>query len=145
MALFGLKKNKDGKDKQPPVKPNGQLKSESPKIENKVAKPASETKSKSGLKNPLAYKNLIHPLITEKSNILSSFNQYVFAVNKHATKSSVKAAIKEVYGVNPLKIRIINNLGKQVRTGKNTTGYLKNWKKAIVVVPAGTKIDVYES
>ena len=38
----------------------------------------------------------------------------------------------------------MNNLGKQRRAGRGQVIKLKNWKKAIVILPAGSKIDVYE-
>lgn len=92
----------------------------------------------------LSYRILVHPLLTEKSTIQNSYNQYVFMVNARANKTEIKKALQETYHVKPLKVRIINNLGKAVRSGRGKTNHLKDWKKAIVSLPAGKKIDVYE-
>jgi large subunit ribosomal protein L23 len=143
MALFGIGKTEE-KKKTPATNKPGQLKI----AKDSEASTPETTKSKTTQKtsgNTTAYKQLIHPLITEKTSALGAYNQYAFSVAKSANKSSIKKAITEVYGVNPIKVMIINSRGKKVRTGKNTTGYLNNWKKAIVVIPAGQKIDVYES
>lgn len=142
MSIFNFKKKKS-EQKTGSVKPAGQLKDE-------LKKTTVKTESESHLKKPAsangsAYKNLLYPLMTEKSNLLAGYNQYVFAVNLNATKTAVKKAIQEIYNVKPIKIRVIRHQGKKVRTGKNTSGYLKAWKKALVIVPKGTKIDVYEN
>ena len=142
MSIFNFKKKKP-EQKTDSVKPVGQLKDE-------LKKTAAKTEPESNLKKPasagvLAYKNLLYPLMTEKSTMLTGYGQYVFAVSLNATKTAIKKAIQEIYNVKPIKIRIIRHQGKKVRTGKNTSGYLKAWKKALVVVPKDTKIDVYEN
>lgn len=148
MALFGIGKTEKTNKTSAPKKTAGQVKAVSrPTEPTTVSTPETvQTKTdKHHKETASAYRQLVHPLITEKTSALSAHNQYVFSVALSANKVSVKKAITEVYGVNPIKVMIINNRGKKVRTGKNTTGYLKNRKKAIVVVPAGQKIDVYES
>ena len=148
MALFGIGKTEKSKNTSSASKSASQVKAVS-KPTNNTSVSAPETAkpkaSKQTREHASAYQQLIHPLITEKTSALGAFNQYVFSVALSANKVSVRKAIAEVYGVNPVKVMIINNRGKKVRTGKNKTGYLKNCKKAIVVVPAGQKIDVYES
>ncbi|NMC51446.1 50S ribosomal protein L23 [Candidatus Kuenenbacteria bacterium] len=142
MALFGIgKTNKEEPQKPAASKGDGQFKN----AEVKKTKTITNNNDSAEYKNPRHADILIHPLLTEKSTILSSQNQYVFSVGQRADKRQINAAIKEIYKVTPLKIRIIPVRGKKVRTGRNTNGYLKNWKKAIVTIPAGTKIDVYES
>ena len=107
-----------------------------------IAKKGQPTKER---KSQVAHQVLIHPLITEKSNIQSSLNQYVFMVGNRANKVEIKKAIEEIYHIKPSQVRIINVLGKMVRTGRRgQTSRQKNWKKAIVTIPAGKKIDVYE-
>jgi large subunit ribosomal protein L23 len=145
MALFRRKKKEQPKDKKPVEK------TVDVKADKKESKP-SEKKETTGKvqpgkerKNRFAHKILIHPLITEKSNIQASFNQYVFLVASSANKVEIKKAVEEIYHVKPIQVRIINVLGKMVRTGRR--GHLscqKNWKKAIVTIPADKKIDVYE-
>jgi len=85
----------------------------------------------------------IRPLITEKAAVLNQFNQYVFEVSGRVNKIEIARAFESRYGVKPLKVRIINHDGKFVRFGRST-GRTKNWKKAIIVLPAGKTIQVHE-
>ena len=89
---------------------------------------------------------LLKPIVTEKMTAQGEdLNRYGFIVKKQANKIQIKKAIQEIYHVQPVKIRIINVLGKAVRSGRRgQTTRQKNWKKAIVTIPAGKKIDVYE-
>ncbi|MFH1597469.1 MAG: 50S ribosomal protein L23 [Patescibacteria group bacterium] len=91
-----------------------------------------------------AYKILIRPIITEKITGLSVYNQYGFVVPTSTNKIEVKKAIEQVYGVKPTKVRMISVKGKSVRTGK-VTGRTNNWKKAIITLKQGDKIEVYET
>ncbi|MFH1890848.1 MAG: 50S ribosomal protein L23 [Candidatus Kuenenbacteria bacterium] len=86
---------------------------------------------------------MIRPLITEKVNILGSFNQYVFEVSSIANKVEIKKAIQQVYGVKPIKVNVANVLGKNIRRGRSISKR-KNWRKAIVTLKQGDKIEVYE-
>ena len=86
---------------------------------------------------------IVKPLISEKSAILAGVNQYVFVVRKDANRIQVRSAIKTMYGVSPLSINILNVRGKKVRFGRRE-GVRSDWKKAIVTLPAGQTINVYE-
>lgn len=90
-----------------------------------------------------AYRVLVRPLITEKGNLLASNGQYLFAVNPHSNKLEVAEAVERVYGVRPRHVNVMNVRGKHVRYGR-TTGSTKSWKKAIVTLPKGKTIDVFE-
>lgn len=98
---------------------------------------------KKEIKYGLAYKILIKPLVTEKVSNLGAVNKYVFEVAANANKIEVAKAIHEVYGIKPIKINIIKIAGKKAGYGR-ITGKRKNWKKAIVSLPAGESIKVYE-
>lgn len=91
-----------------------------------------------------SYKVLLRPIITEKMTALAVHNQYGFMVSSFTNKIEIKKAVTKVYGVTPTKVRIINVKGKSVRTGKQT-GVTKKWKKAIITLKQGDKIEVYES
>ncbi|MDD5032006.1 MAG: 50S ribosomal protein L23 [Patescibacteria group bacterium] len=86
---------------------------------------------------------LLKPLVTEKATNLGVLNKYVFAVSPKANKIEIAEAIKAVYGVKPVGINIIKGEGKTVRSGR-TFGKRKDWKKAIVALPAGKTIKIYE-
>ncbi|NCF75113.1 MAG: 50S ribosomal protein L23 [Xanthomonadaceae bacterium] len=91
----------------------------------------------------IAYRILVRPLITEKITSLGVFNQYVFAVSTKANKIDIKKAIQEVYGIKPISVNIINMRGRKVRSGK-VSGETKKWKKAIITLKKGEKIEVYK-
>ncbi len=116
------------------------------KKEEKTEIPKKEAKEKAVQvkdKTGIAAEVLIRPVNTEKSAFLMERNQYVFEVSPNASKVAVKHAIKHLYGVMPEKVRIINVKGKQV-TFRRTTGKRKDWKKAIVILRKGDKIEVFE-
>lgn len=88
-----------------------------------------------------AYRSILKPLVTEKT--VGQDATYVFAVDPAVNKQEIKRAIRELYGVQPVAVRVQNRLGKQVRYGRHE-GRLKNWKKAIVVLKPGETIHVIE-
>jgi len=90
-----------------------------------------------------AYRVLIKPLVTEKAASLGMHNKYVFAVSPKANKIEISKAIEEVYGIKPIGVNIINSEGKVIRSGR-ISGKRKDWKKAIVALPEGKTIKIYE-
>lgn len=138
MALFKRDKTEDKVEEKVADKKAPQV-----KAEKKTAKKKDKADAPKGSR--VAYKVLAHPLLTEKTTIQNSLNQYAFVVADNANKVEIKKAIQELYHVAPTKIRIINVLGKSVRSGRRgQTTRQKNWKKAIITIPEGKKIDVYE-
>ena len=103
------------------------------KREPKVAKPKKEDTGE-------AWRVLSKPLYTEKVTALGIFNQYAFIVAPETNKIEVRKAIKKVYGFDPIKVNITNVRGKEVRYGR-TEGRTKKWKKAIVTLAEGQKIE----
>ncbi|MCH7604770.1 50S ribosomal protein L23 [Patescibacteria group bacterium] len=85
---------------------------------------------------------LVRPNITEKATILTEENKYVFKVFPDATKGLVKDSVEEVYGVDVESVRIINIPPKKVRLGKRREGIKKGYKKAVVKVKEGQKIEI---
>jgi len=104
----------------------------------------NKSKKKNAKRRGNSAKVLVRPVITEKVNDLSVYNQYVFEIYPRANKIEVKKAIKEVYGVEPIKVRVLNNIGRLVRSGRNKMTRTGGYKKAIVSLKPGDKIDVYE-
>lgn len=90
-----------------------------------------------------AYRTLVKPLVTEKTATLVAARKYVFVVRPEATRLSVKQAIRELYGVIPEAVHMANRAGKKVRFGKRS-GQRKDWKKAIVTMPEGKTLPIYE-
>ena len=71
------------------------------------------------------------------------FGQYVFEVSPRANKIEIRKAIKKVYNVEPIKINVIRVAGKKIRYGR-TEGRTKNWKKAVITLAPGQKIEIQE-
>lgn len=87
---------------------------------------------------------LRRPLITEKSTARQGeANQYFFEVDKKATKRDVRDAIESIFKVSVTAVRTANVPGKRKRVGKNV-GMTSDWKKAIVTVKEGERIEVLE-
>ena len=85
----------------------------------------------------------MHPIVSEKGAILSSMNQYIFAVDPQANKAQIRDAVRRVYGVTPTRVRVMNISGRKVRHGR-TEGMTKSWKKAYVTLKAGETIELVE-
>ncbi|MFA6410551.1 MAG: 50S ribosomal protein L23 [Candidatus Buchananbacteria bacterium] len=145
MGIFNKPKTKDEAEvvaKKPVKKVEAKPIKETVKEEKSLTKPATKTTEMKGLTNQ-AYQVLIKPLVTEKATFLASLNKYVFAINPKMNKVEVKKAIRTIYKVNPVAVNISNFSGRYVRYGR-TSGRTKGWKKAIVTLKAGDKIEVYE-
>lgn len=92
----------------------------------------------------LIEKKIIRPIITEKGMALAADNKYVFQVAMNATKHGVQKEIKELFGVDVIHVQTIIMPGKKRRMLK-TARFTKTakWKKAIVKVKDGQKIDMF--
>lgn len=86
---------------------------------------------------------IVKPYITEKTASLAGSNQYVFVVRIGANRHQVRRAIKQMYGVEPLSVNIVNMRGKKMRFGRRA-GTRSDWKKAIITLPKGHTMKVYE-
>jgi len=87
------------------------------------------------------FKILIEPHVTEKTTDLVKKNQYVFEVYPRANKMEIKKAIENLYGIDVLDVKIINVPRKRRRLGR-ISGWKKGYKKAIVKIKEGQKIEV---
>ena len=88
---------------------------------------------------------IIAPLITEKSMTNTVISQYTFEVNARASKTQIKHAVQEIFKVDVTKINTVNMLGKLknfARKGTRTAGKQSDWKKAIVTIKPGQKIEL---
>ena len=86
---------------------------------------------------------LIKPIITEKSVARSS--EYAFKVNKKASKGAVANEVEKTYGVDVVSVRTMIVRGKKRRLGRtNKFKTTENWKKAIVSLKDGQKIELFE-
>lgn len=88
-----------------------------------------------------AYRVLKTPQVTEKATSLVGQNQYVFKVWPRANKVETKKAIENLYGVDVISVKIIKVPRKRRRLGR-ISGWRKGYKKAIVKIKEGQKIEV---
>lgn len=90
------------------------------------------------------YKIIRRPIITEKGTFLKdACNQLLFEVDPNANKSEIKKAVEKLFKVSVLSVRTQNRLGKRKRLGR-FSGRRKNWKKAIVTLKQGDRVDFFE-
>jgi large subunit ribosomal protein L23 len=90
------------------------------------------------------YTIIRRPIVTEKGTALKDENnQLIFEVNLDSNKSEIKKAIEKLFKVTVLSVRTQNRLGKRKRLGR-TMGRRKNWKKAIVTLKEGDRVDFFE-
>ena len=84
------------------------------------------------------------PIITERSTYLKDRdNKIVFEVNKNANKRDIKKAVERIFKVSVISVNTINMKGKVKRFGK-VFGKRPDWKKAIVTLKEGDKIELLE-
>lgn len=80
------------------------------------------------------------PLITEKSTLGSEQGKITFRVDASASKQQIKGAIERVFGVDVVKVNVLNVKGK-VKRFRGTIGKRAGFKKAIVTLKEGQAID----
>ena len=84
------------------------------------------------------------PIITERSMDDAAERKYSFKVDVNASKTEIKAAVEELFGVEVAKVNTMNYDGKLKRQGY-TKGYTSSFKKAIVTVtPSSKTIEFFE-
>jgi large subunit ribosomal protein L23 len=89
------------------------------------------------------YEVLRRPLITEKSTVLQGMNKYAFEIAEGANKLQIKQAIEKAFKVTVTKVNVITMQGKMKRMGRREV-MSAQWKKAIVTLKAGDKIEFFE-
>ena len=86
---------------------------------------------------------LRRPLITEKNAIQQAAGKYAFEVASAANKRQVKQSVEKAFEVQVTKVNIMTVHGKMRRMGKRAV-LLPSWKKAIVTLKPGDKIELFE-
>jgi large subunit ribosomal protein L23 len=90
------------------------------------------------------YRIIRRPIVTEKGTFIKDeYNQLVFEVDQRTNKSEIKKAVEKLFKVTVLAVHTQNRLGKKKRMGRNL-GRRKNWKKAIVTLKEGHRVDFFE-
>ncbi|MDD5093011.1 MAG: 50S ribosomal protein L23 [Dehalococcoidia bacterium] len=89
------------------------------------------------------YEVLRRPIVTEKSSDLRVQNKYVFEVMKKANKAQIKAAVEKAFKVTVVSINVVMVPSKPRGFGR-MKGQKPSWKKAIVMLKPGDKIEIFE-
>jgi large subunit ribosomal protein L23 len=111
------------------------------KAEAKEVKTEEKRVLKSGF-SELSMRVKLQPLVTEKSAHLSDEGVYAFEVLASANRTEVRDAFRELYKVIPTSVNIMRVHGKEKRFG-GVQSRASDWKKALVTVPKGTRIDLF--
>jgi len=100
--------------------------------------PASAGKAKNA---KFSYEAIKQPHISEKASYLAEKDQYIFEISPNYNKNEIKKAVEGIYGVDVLSVNMIKIPAKKRRLGK-TEGWRKAYKKAIVKIKNGQKIEI---
>ena len=93
-----------------------------------------------------AFSTIIRPVVSEKSTTLGDQGKYVFEVAPDSNKIQIKHAVEEAFANKKIQVsdvNIVHVTGKQRRRGRSV-GMTRSWKKAIVTLKAGQRLDLFE-
>jgi large subunit ribosomal protein L23 len=89
------------------------------------------------------YDVIEQPLVTEKGSYLLAEDKYAFRVARGANKTQIKQAVEKAFSVRVVAVNVMNVRGKQHRWGRRSV-LGPDWKKAIVTLAPGDKIELFE-
>ncbi len=88
---------------------------------------------------------IVRPIVTEKSTAMNSTGNWVeFEVAKNSNKVSIAQAIQEIYNIKPVAVHTSNTKPKTRRVGRYS-GKVRAIKKAMVKLPEGSTIDIFNT
>lgn len=147
MALLDfLKRKKEIEKSKPFDKAQGkpvQKKAEDVLVAKKTEEQKSTKIKQQSIKDgKFSYEVVKEPHISEKANYLAEENKYVFKVYNRANKPEIKKSVEGIYRVDVLDVKVITIPHKKRRLGK-TQGFRKGYRKAIVTIKEGQKIEIF--
>ena len=89
------------------------------------------------------YEVLRRPLITEKNTVLQAQGKYAFEVAGEANKHQIEQAVEKAFKVKVTAVNVMTVPGKTRRVGRRQV-LTQSWKKAIVTLKSGDKIELFE-
>ena len=89
------------------------------------------------------YEVLRRPLITEKNTTLQAQNKYAFEVAGEATKHQIEQAVEKAFKVKVTAVNVMTVPSKTRRVGRRQV-LTQSWKKAVVTLKPGDKIELFE-
>jgi len=87
---------------------------------------------------------LLEPIVSEESWRLQEDDMYTFKVHPQANKHQIRRAVEEVFKVRVVAVRTMNMPGKPRSQRFYQEGRTPRWKKAIVRLAAGERIEIYQ-
>jgi large subunit ribosomal protein L23 len=93
-----------------------------------------------------AFSTIIRPVVSEKSTILGDQGKYIFEVAPDANKIQIKRAVEEAFANKKVQVSAVNIVhvpGKMRRRGRSV-GMTRSWKKAVVTLRAGQRLDLFQ-
>jgi large subunit ribosomal protein L23 len=87
---------------------------------------------------------LRRPLVTEKGTRLGGDNKYLFQVHRGSNKHQIKEAVEKAFDVRVVRVHVINVKGKPGRARGGRAIHAPNWRKAVVTLAPGDKIELFE-
>ncbi len=87
------------------------------------------------------YELIRSPIVTEKTTLLSEYNQVCFKVPLDATKPEIKAAVEDLFKVSVTNVNTLRAKGK-IKRFRGIIGKQNDIKKAIVTLAEGQSIDI---
>jgi large subunit ribosomal protein L23 len=91
-----------------------------------------------------AYEIIRRPIITEKTTMLGEQGQYAFEVAQRANKVDVKRAVEHIFKVKVRAVNMMHVRGKVRRMGRSS-GVTSPWKKAVVTLQEGQRIELFQA
>ena len=147
MALLDFLKNKKDAEKSKQSAGKTKTVKKAAKVsaakESTKEKPEAVAKVSTGkIKNAkFSYEAVKQPHISEKASYLAEKDQYTFEISPNYNKKEIKDAVEGIYGVDVLSVNIIRIPAKKRRLGR-TEGFRKAYKKAVVRIKEGQKIEI---
>jgi large subunit ribosomal protein L23 len=93
-----------------------------------------------------AFSTIIRPVVSEKSTILGDQGKYIFEVAPTANKIDIKRAVELAFANKKVQVSSVNivHVSGKVRRRGRSVGRTRSWKKAIVTLRAGQRLDLFE-
>jgi large subunit ribosomal protein L23 len=93
-----------------------------------------------------AFSTILRPVVSEKSTVLGEAGKYVFEVAPTANKIQIKEAVEAAFSNKKVEVSAVNivHVSGKVRRRGRSVGMTRSWKKAIVTLRAGQRLDLFE-
>jgi len=138
MAILDFLKNKEEETSKPVQKKPAKASVAKKEV---TAKVSDEKKTGKINNSGFSYEAVKQPHISEKASYLAESNQYIFDVLPGYNKNEIANSVEGIYKVNVLSVNIVKIPAKKRRLGR-TQGFRKAYKKAIVTIKEGQKIEI---